>query len=227
MHHFLDNKYTDLYFRLVESRKTRDFINDEYYEKHHIIPKSLGGSDLNSNLVSLTYREHIIAHYLLTKMTSGDNLRKMQLAFTSMVYLRNEDNKRNLPSLRYLEAAKKFSIEGRTGRKHSVETRIKIGKSREYKTGSDHVFYGNSHTENTKRIIRDKRSQQLFTQESIDKRNTTLKNKYKNVSHPNKGRLRPHENVICPHCNKTGAKPNMMRWHFDNCKEVKNENCDL
>lgn len=24
--------------------------------------------------------------------------------------------------------------------------------------------------------------------------------------------------VTCPHCNKTGDKSNMMRWHFDKCK---------
>ena len=24
--------------------------------------------------------------------------------------------------------------------------------------------------------------------------------------------------IQCPHCNKIGAKPSMMRWHFDNCK---------
>lgn len=30
-----------------------------------------------------------------------------------------------------------------------------------------------------------------------------------------------HEIVICPHCGKSGGKPGMMKWHFDNCKERK------
>jgi len=30
-----------------------------------------------------------------------------------------------------------------------------------------------------------------------------------------KGRI--HETVVCPRCKKTGAKPGMVRWHFDNC----------
>lgn len=221
MQHFLNNKYTSIYFSLIETRKSRDLMNDEYYEKHHIIPKTLGGSDIDSNLVFLTYREHVIAHYLLTKMTDCINLKKMQMAFTAMIYLRNEDNKRSIPSLRYLEIAKKYAIEGKKGRKHSIETRIKIGKSREYKSGEDHAFYGKSHSDDTKMIIRDKRSKQVFTQESKDKRSVTFKNKYKDISHPTKGRLRPHENATCPNCNKTGAKPNMIRWHFDNCKKVK------
>lgn len=25
--------------------------------------------------------------------------------------------------------------------------------------------------------------------------------------------------VTCPHCNKSGSKPGLIRWHFDNCKE--------
>lgn len=38
------------------------------YEKHHIIPKALGGSDLQDNLVLLTPREHLIAHLCLVKI---------------------------------------------------------------------------------------------------------------------------------------------------------------
>lgn len=32
------------------------------------------------------------------------------------------------------------------------------------------------------------------------------------MNHPSKIK------VTCPHCNKIGDKPNMMRYHFDNCK---------
>ena len=31
---------------------------------------------------------------------------------------------------------------------------------------------------------------------------------------------RNSEFVKCPKCNVTGNKPNMMRWHFDNCKTI-------
>ena len=27
--------------------------------------------------------------------------------------------------------------------------------------------------------------------------------------------------VTCPHCNKTGGRTVMARWHFDRCKEKK------
>lgn len=32
---------------------------------------------------------------------------------------------------------------------------------------------------------------------------------------------KPKSMVVCPYCNKTGGKPAMMRFHFDNCKEKK------
>lgn len=37
------------------------------HERHHIIPKSIGGTNDTSNIAILTYREHFIAHWLLTK----------------------------------------------------------------------------------------------------------------------------------------------------------------
>tara|TARA_R110000787_G_scaffold217978_1_gene326693 strand:- start:219 stop:725 length:507 start_codon:yes stop_codon:yes gene_type:complete len=31
----------------------------------------------------------------------------------------------------------------------------------------------------------------------------------------------PKPVIQCPHCNKSGGRPQMKRWHFDNCKEIK------
>ena len=59
--------YKLCYDRLVQNAKERNVVNG-YVEVHHIIPKSHGGSDDNSNLVKLTAREHYIAHLLLVKI---------------------------------------------------------------------------------------------------------------------------------------------------------------
>lgn len=32
----------------------------------------------------------------------------------------------------------------------------------------------------------------------------------------------PQQKLTCPHCNKTGGNVNMIRYHFDNCKNKKN-----
>jgi hypothetical protein len=42
-----------------------------YYEKHHIVPKCMGGADAAINIVKLTAREHFIAHILLAKIYGG------------------------------------------------------------------------------------------------------------------------------------------------------------
>ena len=63
------NKYQRWYNELIERARNR--VIEGYVEKHHIIPKSLGGTDDKSNLVKLTAREHLIAHMLLPRFIKG------------------------------------------------------------------------------------------------------------------------------------------------------------
>ena len=70
------------YQKLIEYRKTN--ILNENYEIHHIVPKSLGGSNSKENLIRLSFREHFLAHYLLWKMTDGKEHLKMAHAFKFM-----------------------------------------------------------------------------------------------------------------------------------------------
>lgn len=79
---FKVNKYTKYYTLLTNRAKNR--ILTEYTERHHIIPQSLGGSNNKDNLVDLTAREHFICHWLLIKMTEGDNRGKMLYALNGM-----------------------------------------------------------------------------------------------------------------------------------------------
>ena len=57
-----------------------------YYEVHHIIPKSLGGTNQQINLAMLTAREHFICHWLLIKMypDGSEAQRKMLFALWRM-----------------------------------------------------------------------------------------------------------------------------------------------
>ena len=59
--------YQAHYDRLMERAKVRS-KPDGYCEKHHIIPRCLGGSDEPENLVNLTASEHYVAHQMLVKM---------------------------------------------------------------------------------------------------------------------------------------------------------------
>lgn len=60
-----------------------------YYEKHHILPRCLNGSDEEENLVLLTAKEHYICHKLLTYIYKGN--RKIALAFHKMSFSKKEE----------------------------------------------------------------------------------------------------------------------------------------
>jgi hypothetical protein len=64
MNHFL------AYQRLIAKAKAR-VCPEGYVERHHILPKALGGTDDSSNLVALTAKEHFVAHVLLAKIHGG------------------------------------------------------------------------------------------------------------------------------------------------------------
>jgi hypothetical protein len=78
----LTNKYSKLYYRITSNAKQR--IIEDYTELHHIIPQSMGGSNDKENLVQLTAREHFICHWLLIKMTEGEDRSKMLYALNGM-----------------------------------------------------------------------------------------------------------------------------------------------
>jgi|FreactTroBogLake_1042271.scaffolds.fasta_scaffold07432_2 hypothetical protein len=58
--------YKKHYDALIERAKLRNI--SVYTEKHHIIPRCLGGNNDKDNIVKLTPEEHFIAHQLLVKI---------------------------------------------------------------------------------------------------------------------------------------------------------------
>ena len=80
---FTLNKYTKWYYAIVDRAKIR--INDGYTENHHIIPKSLCGSNTKDNKVDLNAREHFICHLLLTKMPVYDYFPYMPVVMVKAV----------------------------------------------------------------------------------------------------------------------------------------------
>lgn len=77
-HVFINNKYKKHYDLLIEKSKNR-FLKGKI-EKHHILPKSLGGDNSPENIARLTPREHFIAHLLLVKFTEKQYRYKMVAA---------------------------------------------------------------------------------------------------------------------------------------------------
>jgi hypothetical protein len=82
--------YQRIYDNIIQRGKTR--ILDGYKEKHHIIPRCLGGTDDEINLVSLTPEEHYLCHLLLVKM-HPNNIRLVRAAM--FMISANKDQQRN------------------------------------------------------------------------------------------------------------------------------------
>ena len=76
------NKYNRWYNQIIKQAQNR--VIEGYTEQHHIQPRSLGGIDTPDNLVELTAREHFICHWLLVKMTTGEDRYKMLNALRMM-----------------------------------------------------------------------------------------------------------------------------------------------
>jgi putative homing endonuclease len=59
--------YKRIYFKIIKNRRNNPLPPDVPTEKHHIKPRSFGGSNAKSNLVALSLREHFIVHRLLER----------------------------------------------------------------------------------------------------------------------------------------------------------------
>ena len=79
-----ENKYYHIYKRLIQKRLNESVDQNVYSEIHHILPSSLGGTNENANLITLTAREHHFAHLLLTKFVLGKDRYKVLNAFFCM-----------------------------------------------------------------------------------------------------------------------------------------------
>lgn len=155
----VESKYSRWYDSLIARAKDRKL--EGYTEKHHIIPRSFGGSDNKDNLVKLTAREHYIAHFLLWKMKfPGAYHSKMAFAFNTFMNkmtteVRGVHHTYRISGRLYEKFRKeysrllkeKYAVEGGTwvGRKHTEESKRKIGeksKLKEFKRGPDNPNWG-------------------------------------------------------------------------------------
>jgi len=84
----IHNKYLKIYKDIILKRKIHPV---EKGEIHHIVPRSLNGSNSPENLVKLTHREHYICHLCLIKFTRKNDKYKMlwDIHCMSMKTLRN------------------------------------------------------------------------------------------------------------------------------------------
>lgn len=167
---FIKNKYTNWYFNIIENAQSRPKV-DGYTEKHHVIPRCMGGKE-KDNLAILTAREHFICHWLLTKMVKNRLLReKLAYAFRTMMLMRRPYQ------YRYSFSSRTFAVIRKNGCfKRSKETKKKMSESmkKAWKTRIKHkrpsglTFKGKKHTIETKeKISNNNRTRNLKTYKII------------------------------------------------------------
>ena len=52
------------YIMQILNTRGRFGCGEEYHERHHIVPRCMGGADTEDNLIALYAREHFIEHKL-------------------------------------------------------------------------------------------------------------------------------------------------------------------
>lgn len=171
---FIENKYTKCYFSIINRAKSRTLPPFSYTEKHHIIPKSLGGSNLEENLARLTAREHFICHLLLPKMTVGKNKTKMVYAIwrlctsnktaykiNSTTYEKfKKQRSRLLSSLAGPDHYNRGRKTGRSSETFTDEWKSKISIAAKTRNlGSGNPMYGKNHSEKSRKQLSTTRKQ--------------------------------------------------------------------
>jgi 5-methylcytosine-specific restriction endonuclease McrA len=198
---YLHNKYTIWYYNIINHAKNR--IIGTYTERHHIIPRSLGGNNEKTNIVRLTGREHFICHWLLTKMTQGKFKSKMRYA------------------LRRMEHSSKDHQDGR----YHTKITSKVFERNKIEWAKIHSEHMTGKTNWRKGI--------KFGPQTVEhRRKNSLANKGRRLGIPpgNKGKpqpeyikdkkRKPKPLTTCPYCGKTGGISAMVRWHFDRCRSL-------
>lgn len=118
--------YAHHYNRLIERAQNR--VIETYTERHHIIPRCLGGNDGPDNIVRLTAEEHYVAHQLLVKMHPDDH--RLLWALSSMTHA-TKRMKRSL-NKRYGWLRRRFAtamIDRFAGKPLSAEHRAKLSEA--------------------------------------------------------------------------------------------------
>lgn len=121
-------KYTRWYDSIISNAQQRSKLST-YVERHHIIPRCMGGSNAKSNIVELTPREHFICHRLLIRMVDDPKTKKaLRWALHRMMFSKADTHEsRYVPNGRVFELLRnEFNADRRKPRVLSSEHRAKL-----------------------------------------------------------------------------------------------------
>ena len=114
-------KYQEFINNIIQTRG-RFMNDDEYHERHHIVPRCKNGSDDDENLIDLFAREHFIAHKMLAQENPDDD--KLAHAYTLMAFVKDKNQKRYELTPEEYEEARKVYAEKFSGYKNPSARRV-------------------------------------------------------------------------------------------------------
>jgi len=213
---FLDNKYTICYNSIILRAKSRELSSSIYTEKHHIIPKSLKGTNDPANIVILTAKEHFICHLLLTRMVEGKSRRSMWYAS----YMMCKGIQRYKPTGRVYEILRQNMIKANKERPGPNLNRVMPQEQKDKISVKQKNIPKGPMLEETKEKLRQKRSQS--TKDKISKSRTGVSNGTRTNETKEKmaqwQKNIPKPKIECEFCNKEISIMNHAKWHGDKCK---------
>jgi hypothetical protein len=130
--------YTEFIQNILDTRG-RFACGDEYHERHHILPKCMGGTNDEENLIDLFAREHFEAHRLLALENPQEW--KLVYAWSCMAFVKNDGRQYELTPKEYEEIRIVYS---ETSSRHMKE---------KFSDPQNNPMYGKHHTDETKRKI--------------------------------------------------------------------------
>ena len=221
---FIANKYTVMYYKIIHNANSRFISPSTYTEKHHIIPKSLGGGNNSENLITLTAREHFICHWLLTKLVDGDARTKMAYACRMMMSTKTAHQNRHVSASKVYETLKLRLHHILKDRVFTDDWREKLSISASIRSNSESIEVRERRTvkfiefNQTRKgmkkpyISGDKNTFSTDATKQKIKQTNMLKYGFENQCQI------PY---TCEHCGKSGyGLAGYKRWHGDNCKKL-------
>lgn len=158
--------YTDFIQNILNSRG-RFSCGEEYHERHHILPKCLGGTDDNDNLIDLFAREHFIAHKLLAE-ENPDN-KKLILAWHMMTNVKTNCQQRYQVTPEEYEKVRIAYSQMMTGENNPSKSEEVRRKKSEAIKGQKNHNYGKPRSESTRKKISEAHKGKVLSNETREK----------------------------------------------------------
>jgi len=195
--------YQRIHDAIIERASNRTLQG--YREKHHVIPRCMGGVNTADNLVELTAREHFIIHKLLVEIYPTES--KLVYAYWMM--------SRNVSNSKYKREYRVSSRDYEYARKLFSEVSSNHQKGKRLTNEHKKALSIAAATRKTRIPI--KHSDETKLKLSVLWKGTTrsIEDRQK-ISAGQLGKKR--KIVACPHCGKTGGNNGMAQWHFEKCK---------